>query len=190
MRAGRFAGFTHTRSLPIIALMALGFVLFSTGCATQNPWLEFRPNEQSTARILWQQSAEKRLIADAVFLQDAPAGAPSTAAPSDAATVLLVGKEHPLLKLHLQGQRLHAAGRMVPLGWRGAVDRAPGDLADWAVLLQAWATARRLPGEGHQELHTDAYRLAWEKRDGDLRGFQVQPNGRLTRFTVQIAPGQ
>jgi hypothetical protein len=159
-------------------------------CATVSPWEEFQATEQIPARILWDRGGEERVVTDAVFLQARPRDAGSSARAADGASpgavALVVGKGHPLLELHWENGILQARGALVRRGWRGAIERAPVELADWGWLLQAWMAARAVPGEGNQEIHTGAFRAAWQREGRQLRGFQMQPNARPTRFTVQF----
>lgn len=172
-----------------------------TGCATVSPWEKFQAQRQRPARILWESADGERLVAEGLFLEgkspsvasgeaasSATPGAPpaSGAAEAPGAVVLMVGKGQPLLELHWGAGVLTARGRLARGGWRGRIENAPAELADWGWLLPAWVAVQNMPGQGNQEIHTSDYRMAWQREGRRLRGFHLQPTGRSTRFTVQF----
>jgi len=150
-------------------------LLFLAGCAGKDARNSYFPVMQQEARVRWEQSNRDRLISDVVFSHDATDGA-----------ALVIGKHQTYLELLRRGDNLRASGRMARPAWRGAAASAPHPISDWGTLLEAWQTARNLPGDGKKEIHTRNFRVSFERAGGILVNMMVLPSGTGSTFMVRF----
>lgn len=168
----------HTNSFRDLAmagacLLSVLFAFCLGGCAGRDNREQFVPVAQHQARVRWEQATGDRIVADAIFSHDAGEGA-----------AVVIGKHQAFLELLRTREQVRASGKLARPSWRGTPESAPHPLSDWVMLLEAWQAARRVPGEGRQELHTANFRVSFERAGGTLKSMAVRPGVHGSSFTV------
>lgn len=144
--------------------LLLGFAVWGlAGCATQRPAPAFIATSTQQGVIRWQQEA-RALTGDAIFSRNAQG-----AVQMQWGTV----KKSPALAITLTSEGwLTASGSLADRHWAGPMARAPRSLSSWATFLTTYQHAASL-SPGFQEIHTPAYRMAYEKTSLGLLSLSV-----------------
>lgn len=144
--------------------LVLGFAGWGlAGCATQPPETVFTPVSTQRGVIRWQQGVHA-ITGNVVFSRDAQG------------TVRMQwdrSKEASTLEMLLTPDgKLSASGALTDRPWSGPVDRAPPSLSSWTNFLATYQHAADLK-PGFQEIHSPAYRMAYEKTSLGLQSLSV-----------------